>query len=160
MYNWHMPSKKTSPQNESIASLLLSEQLCFAVYSTMLGMNKVYRKLLRPLDITYPQYLVLLVLWERDAMTVSEIGDRLFLDSATLTPLLKRMERQELLQRVRAKADERQVIISLTPKGHDLQIRAKTLSEGVFCATESSPDELVALRDRLVLLRDKLFKNA
>lgn len=126
----------------------------------MLGMNKVYRKRLQPLGITYPQYLVLMVLWERNAMTVSEIGDRLFLDSATLTPLLKRMERLELLQRARAKADERQVIISLTPKGHDLQLPAKAMSEGVFCATESSPAELTALRDSLVLLRNRLFKNA
>jgi len=77
-----------------------------------------------------------------------------------LTPLLKRMEKQELLQRVRAKADERQVIISLTPKGHELQIPAKTMAVGVFCATESTPDELIALRDSLLILRKRLFKNA
>ena len=126
----------------------------------MLGMNKVYRKLLRTLGVTYPQYLVLLVLWEIDAMTVSEIGKRLFLDSATLTPLLKRMEGLELLQRVRAKADERQVIISLTSKGRDLQKCAKAVPEGVFCATECSPDELNVIRDNLFLLRERLFKNA
>jgi len=146
--------------SQPIASLLLSEQLCFALYSTMLGMNKVYRKLLQPLGITYPQYLVLMVLWERDGVTVSDIGERLFLDSATLTPLLKRMERMELLQRVRAKADERQVIISLTSKGRDLQTPAKTMAVGVFCAAESAPDELVSLRDNLVVLRKRLFKNA
>jgi len=146
--------------SQPIASLLLSEQLCFAVYSTMLGMNKVYRKQLQPLGITYPQYLVLMVLWEHDGVTVSDIGERLFLDSATLTPLLKRMERLELLQRVRAKADERQVIISLTPKGRDLQTPAKTMAAGVFCATESTPDELITLRDSLVVLRKRLFKNA
>jgi MarR family transcriptional regulator, organic hydroperoxide resistance regulator len=155
-----MPSKTTPSNDQPVTSLLLSEQLCFALYSTMLGMNKVYRKLLIPLEVTYPQYLVLLVLWERDAITVSEIGERLFLDSATLTPLLKRMEKLTLVQRVRAKADERQVIISLTQKGRDLQTPAKSLSAGVFCATESSPEELIALRDSLAVLRKKLFKNA
>ena len=160
MYNSYMPSITPHLPSQPVPSLLLSEQLCFALYSTMLGMNKVYRKSLQPLGITYPQYLVLMVLWERDAMMVSEIGERLFLDSATLTPLLKRMEKQELLQRVRAKADERQVIISLTSKGHELQIPAKTMAVGVFCATESTPDELIALRDSLLILRKRLFKNA
>lgn len=155
-----MPSHTPPLPSQSEPSLLLSEQLCFALYSTMLGMNKVYRKSLQPLSITYPQYLVLMVLWERDAMTVSEIGERLFLDSATLTPLLKRMEKQELLQRVRAKADERKVIISLTSKGRELQTPAKTMAAGVFCATESTPDELMALRDSLLILRKRLFKNA
>lgn len=142
------------------ASLLLSEQLCFALYSTMLGMNKVYRKLLRELGVTYPQYLVLIVLWERDSLTVSEIGERLFLDSATLTPLLKRMETLGVLERVRAKTDERQVIISLTQKGRELEQRAKAVPNGVFCATECTPDELASLRDHLLLLRERLFKNA
>lgn len=155
-----MPAQKHLPSSKPTASLLLSEQLCFALYSTMLGMNKVYRKLLRELGLTYPQYLVLLILWERDALTVSEIGERLFLDSATLTPLLKRMETLGVLERVRAKADERQVIISLTQKGREHQQRAKAVSEGVFCATECTPDELIAIRDRLFLLRERLFKNA
>lgn len=126
----------------------------------MLGMNKVYRNLLRELGLTYPQYLVLLVLWERDAMTVSEIGKRLFLDSATLTPLLKRMETLGVLARVRAKADERQVVISLTPQGLALQQRARTVPEGAFCASGCSPDELASLRDQLLVLRDRLFSNA
>lgn len=123
-------------------------------------MNKVYRKLLRELGVTYPQYLVLLVLWEKDALTVSEIGERLFLDSATLTPLLKRMETQGLLERIRAKADERQVIVSLTQQGRELQHRAKAVPNGVFCATECSPDELTSIRDHLFILRDRLFNNA
>ncbi len=155
-----MPSKKPPSTKEPVASLLLSEQLCFALYSTMLGMNKVYRKLLRQLGLTYPQYLVMLVLWERDALTVSEIGERLFLDSATLTPLLKRMETLEVLERVRAKADERQVIVSLTEQGRALEQRARAVSNGVFCATECSLDELIAMRDQLLVLRGKLFKNA
>lgn len=155
-----MPRQKHLPRTKPTASLLLGEQLCFALYSTMLGMNKVYRKLLRELRVTYPQYLVLLILWERDALTVSEIGERLFLDSATLTPLLKRMEILGVLERVRAKGDERQVIVSLTQKGRELRQRAKAVPKGVFCATECTPDEMASIRDHLFLLREKLFKNA
>ena len=77
--------------------LLLDQQLCFALYSANLALHKVYRKLLNQLEITYPQYLVMMVLWERDRVTVSDIGERLFLDSATLTPLLKRLETAGLL---------------------------------------------------------------
>jgi MarR family transcriptional regulator, organic hydroperoxide resistance regulator len=123
-------------------------------------MNKVYHKLLRELGVTYPQYLVLLVLWERDGLMVSEIGERLFLDSATLTPLLKRMEAAGLLQRARAKEDERQVIVSLTGHGRELKRRAAAVPDGVFCATECTPDELASIRDHLFLLRARLLKNA
>ena len=97
-----MNAKQNSARGKTVAPLLLGEQLCFALYSTMAAMNKVYHKLLRELGVTYPQYLVLLVLWERDALMVSEIGERLFLDSATVPPVLKRMEAAGLL-RVRAK---------------------------------------------------------
>jgi len=155
-----MSARNPPLSSKPAASLLLNEQLCFALYSTMLGMNKVYRKLLRTLGVTYPQYLVLLVLWERDSLTVSEIGEQLFLDSTTLTPLLKRMETLGLLDRNRAKADERQVIISLTKRGRELKHRIKAVPEGVFCATECTPDELSSIRDQLFLLRDRLFKNA
>ncbi len=141
-------------------SQLLREQLCFALYSTMLGLNKVYRKLLRALGLTYPQYLVMLVLWEQDRQIVSQIGDRLYLDSATLTPLLKRMEALDLVARTRAETDERQVIVSLTCKGRELQQRARQVPEGVFCATECTPEELGALRERLLQLRSRLFRNA
>lgn len=155
-----MPATKRALSSKPADPLLLREQLCFAVYSTMLGMNKVYRKLLRELGVTYPQYLVLLVLWEHAELTVSEIGAQLFLDSATLTPLLKRMEAQGLLVRNRAKADERQVVVSLTEEGNALKRRAKAVPEGVFCATECSLDELASIRDQLLRLRDTLFKNA
>lgn len=155
-----MPATKRALPSKPADPLLLREQLCFALYSTMLGMNKVYRKLLRELGVTYPQYLVLLVLWEHAELTVSEIGAQLFLDSATLTPLLKRMEAQGLLVRNRARPDERQVVVSLTEEGTALKRRAKTVPEGVFCATECSLDELAAIRDQLLRLRDTLFKNA
>ncbi len=95
-------SHASSPRGD--AALLLENQLCFALYSTSLAMSKVYRKLLGDLDLTYPQYLVMLVLWEQDGLTVSAIGERLFLDSATLTPLLKRLEAAGLVERARAAA--------------------------------------------------------
>jgi DNA-binding MarR family transcriptional regulator len=143
-----------------VLPLRLGEQLCFALYSTNLAMNKVYRKLLRALGLTYPQYLVLLVLWEQDELRVSHIGERLFLDSPTLTPLLKRMEALGLLRRLRDKVDERQVIVGLTQKGRDLKRRAKTVVHGVFCASECSPEEIASIRDHLLLLRERLFRNA
>ena len=155
-----MNAKQNSARGKPVAPLLLGEQLCFALYSTMAAMNKVYHKLLRELGVTYPQYLVLLVLWERDALMVSEIGERLFLDSATLTPLLKRMEAAGLLQRARAKDDERQVIVSLKARGRELKRRAAAVPAGIFCATECTPDELASVRDHLFLLRARLLKNA
>ena len=140
--------------------LLLGNQICFAIYSTAHAFNRVYKPLLDRIGLTYPQYLVLLVLWERDALMVSEIGGRLFLDSATLTPLLKRMEAAGLLQRARAKDDERQVIVSLTARGRELKRGAAAVPAGVFCATECTPDELTSIRDHLFLLRARLLKNA
>src|ERR1700682_987046 len=131
-----MNAKRTSGRGTPAASLLLGEQLCFACYSTIAAMNKVYRKLLRELGVTYPQYLVLLVLWERDQLMVSEIGERLFLDSATLTPLLKRMEASGLVARTRAASDERQVIITLTRQGRALKSQAQEVPGYLFCAAE------------------------
>jgi len=151
--------RATRPRNLK-PSLLLSEQLCFALYSTMLAMNKVYRKLLRTLGLTYPQYLVMLVLWERDELMVSEIGERLFLDSTTLTPLLKRLESSGLVARTRAASDERQVIITLTRQGRALKSQAQEVPGSVFCATACTPEELMIMRDSLLMLRGKLFKNA
>ena len=104
---------------------LLDDLLCFAIYSTSLAMAKVYRPLLAKLGVTYPQYLVLVVLWNRDQMTASEIGHELFLDSATLTPLLKRMDAAGLIERARSARDERQVIVSLTGQGRALQQEAQ-----------------------------------
>src|SRR5438105_12628747 len=104
--------------------LRLDNQLCFALYSASLAMTKLYKPLLDPLGLTYPQYLAMLVLWERDGITVSELGERLQLDSGTLTPLLKRLESQGLLARERDRADERRVLLQLTPAGRALKARA------------------------------------
>ncbi len=136
--------------------LLLDQQLCFALYSASLAMNKVYRSLLSALGLTYPQYLVMLVLWERDGLTVTEIGDRLFLDSATLTPLLKRLEVAGMLSRLRSTQDERQVIISLTPQGRSLKKQAGTVPTEVFCATGCEVDEMILLKQQLTELRGRL----
>ena len=141
-------------------SLLLDNQLCFALYSTSLAMNKVYRKLLRKLGLTYSQYIVMLVLWERDELTVSEIGERLFLDSATLTPLLKRMELSGLLTRLRAENDERQVIVSLTKQGRNLKEKAQEVPVGIMCASDCSVEQMTAMKKELESLRAKLNSNA
>lgn len=130
--------------------------MCFALYSANLALHKVYRKLLGQLDLTYPQYLVMLVLWQRDDVTVSDIGEKLFLDSATLTPLLKRLEVAGLLLRQRAKTDERQVIITLTDGGKALREKAQSIPEAILCATECDVDEMVALKQQLELLRANL----
>ncbi|KQV50099.1 MarR family winged helix-turn-helix transcriptional regulator [Massilia sp. Root335] len=135
---------------------LLDDQLCFALYSTGLAMNKVYRKLLRRLDLTYPQYLVMLVLWEKDEQTVSEIGARLFLDSATLTPLLKRLEAADLVTRTRSALDERQVVVALSPGGRALEREAAAIHDGVLCAAACAPSELAAIKRQLDMLRGKL----
>ena len=135
----------------------LDGQLCFALYSTSLAMSKLYRKLLRGLGLTYSQYLVMMVLWEKDQLTVSEVGERLFLDSATLTPLLKRMEQAELLTRIRAATDERQVIISLTPHGDALRHEAAKLPPSILQATRCTLDEVVGMKQQLDALRTSLM---
>src|SRR5262245_46268151 len=110
-----MPSKNSPPSPAADAWLRLDHQLCFALYSSSLAMTRLYKPLLAPLGLTYPQYLVMLVLWEQDEVAVSRLGERLQLDSGTLTPLLKRLEQAELLQRRRDSEDERRVLVTLSP---------------------------------------------
>jgi DNA-binding MarR family transcriptional regulator len=137
--------------------LLLGNQLCFAVYSTAHAFNRVYKPLLDRLGLTYPQYLVMLVLWERDDVSVKDIGDKLFLDSGTLTPLLKRLEAAGLIKRTRNKDDERQVLIALTAQGEALREQAKMLPEAILAASACSIGELSALKNELTALRDRLL---
>jgi len=106
------------------ALLQLDNQLCFPLYAASRMVTKLYQPLLEKLDITYPQYLILVVLWESDALTVNEIGKKLMLETNTLTPLLKRMEIKGIIKRTRSKIDERQVIIKLTDKGSSLKQQA------------------------------------
>jgi len=136
--------------------LLLSNQLCFAVYSTAHAFNRFYKPLLERLGLTYPQYLVMMVLWEEDGMAVKEIGERLFLDSGTLTPLLKRIEAAGLIRRTRSTEDERQVIVALTPQGEALKDKARSLPLSILAASQCSVAELAALKKEVEALRDKL----
>lgn len=144
----------------AINPLLLDHQLCFALYSASLSMGKVYQKLLKPLSITYPQYLVLLILWERDDVIVSEIGERLNLDSGTLTPLLKRMEQAKLISRTRSTEDERRVLISLTAAGRALKKQASKIPELVFHATQCNVPQARSLMRELRDLQKALIKNS
>ncbi|PPT75569.1 MarR family transcriptional regulator [Xanthomonas arboricola pv. populi] len=146
----------TATNARTDALLQLDNQLCFALYSANLAMHKLYRGLLKTLDLTYPQYLVLLVLWETDGRSVSEIGERLYLDSATLTPLLKRLQAAGLVTRTRAASDERQVIIALTDTGRALRAKAGAVPEQVLCASACSLDQLRQLKQQLETLRSNL----
>jgi DNA-binding MarR family transcriptional regulator len=141
-------------------ALRLDSQICFAVYSTAHAFNRVYKPLLDRLGLTYPQYLVMLVLWERDDVPVKDIGERLFLDSGTLTPLLKRLEKAQLIKRTRSRADERQVLIALTPQGQALQDKAKAVPQSLLSATACSVAELSTIKNELVALRDRLNEAA
>lgn len=136
----------------------LDDQLCFALYSTAHAVTRAYKPLLDPFSLTYPQYLVLLVLWERDGMSVKEIGERLFLDSGTLTPLLKRMEAAGYVKRVRDPEDERQLRVNLTAKAQDLRGKSIEIATKLFCAFGRSLPELVGLRQELARLRTQLHQ--
>jgi DNA-binding MarR family transcriptional regulator len=152
-----MANNRTSSDKAATAEWLrLDRQLCFALYSSSLAMTKLYKPLLDPLGLTYPQYLVMLVLWEGDGITVSELGARLVLDSGTLTPLLKRLETAGLLQRQRDSADERRVLLRLTARGSALRQRAAQVPRQVFCAAHCSLDEVSALTARLQQLRGEI----
>lgn len=134
--------------------LRLDNQLCFAVYSASLAMTRLYKPLLEKLSLTYPQYLVMLALWEHDGPMVSELGERLSLDSGTLTPLLKRLEANGFVTRLRDVADERRVHITLTPAGRKLKSRAAGVPDCLLTASHCSIDELVSLTRQLQALRD------
>jgi DNA-binding MarR family transcriptional regulator len=136
--------------------LMLGNQLCFAIYSTAHAFNRVYKPLLERLGLTYPQYLVMLVLWERDGLPVKDIGERLFLDSGTLTPLLKRLEAAELIKRTRSTEDERQVLIALTSRGQALREKARSVPQAILAASACSVTELAAMKNGLIALRDQL----
>lgn len=138
--------------------LKLDNQLCFAVYSANLAFNQKYRQLLAPLGITYPQYLVMLVLWEKDRVTVSEIGKRLYLESSTLTPMLKKLENSGLITRQRSEQDERQVFIGLTEQGLALKQQAQTIPELIQQTSQCDLQTLIELKHQLEQLRAKLIK--
>ncbi|RYF41209.1 MAG: MarR family transcriptional regulator [Comamonadaceae bacterium] len=137
-------------------ALLLDNQLCFALYSASLAMTRLYQPLLAELGLTYPQYLAMLVLWERDGLMVSELGDRLGLDSGTLTPLLKRLEALDFVARIRAVEDERRVHITLTAAGRKLKARARPIPACILSASQCSIPELISLTQQVQALRQRL----
>ncbi len=147
---------------EAPSSLALDQQICFALYRASRAVIRAYGPLLEPLGITYPQYLVLLVLWEGDARLVKEIGECLSLDSATLTPLLKRLEEKGLISRQRSDADERKVYIRLTAQGKKLRDSVRGVPQAIACAVgfdirnAQHVKSLDKLRDSLMALAASL----
>lgn len=153
------PSTPPAADARADAWLALDKQLCFALYSASLAMTKVYKPLLAPLGLTYPQYLVMLALWEDDAQTVSALGDKLALDSGTLTPLLKRLESQGQLSRERDSVDERRVIVRLTAAGRQLKVAARSVPPRIARSTGCELGEIVELTRQLTAVRDALSRQ-
>ena len=155
------PTPTVDPRGEW---LQLDRQLCFALYSSSLAMTKIYKPLLAPLGLTYPQYLVMLVLWEGGGqshhLSVGQLGQRLSLDSGTLTPLLKRLEALGHIERRRASDDERLVDIFLTSQGRKLRELALDIPGHLACASACELDEVIALTQRLHQLRQQLNRAA
>lgn len=145
------PTDNVVPDN-----LKLSEFLCFAVYSTNLAFGKAYKPMLERLGLTYTQYITLVALWEQDNQTVGSLGEKLFLESNTLTPILKKLEAMGYLLRQRDPEDERQVRISLTDAGRQLRTE---LTEDGFPQTGLDPDDFVQMQQAIVALRNNLIRN-
>jgi MarR family transcriptional regulator, organic hydroperoxide resistance regulator len=144
-----------------MATLGIDSQLCFALYSASRAMTAAYRPILAELNLTYPQYLVLLVLWEeRQGVTVRRLGERLQLDSGTLSPLLKRLEANGFVRRQRSREDERLVEVTLTPAGCKLEQRAQCIPAELGAATGMSEQQATELRDAVRQLTDALSASS
>lgn len=152
-----MAEKK--PINSRSLPAALDDQLCYAIYSAGMAIQRVYKPLLDELGLTYPQYLVLNVLWRDDELTVGAIAERLALESSTLTPLLKRLESAGLLRRTRNPANERQVVIALTDAGRALQSRAGCLNEALLAISGQPLSNLGELNREVRQLRDTIYRN-
>ena len=148
--------QQSNPSATGYDLLRLDNQLCFALYAATRAISKTYRQRLEPMGLTYPQYLVLIVLWEQDGIMISEIGDKLMLDSGTLTHLIKRLEGMKIVQRERRKEDERQVRVWLSPKGRDLRDMALDARRFVACRLDMTEQEIIALRADLMSLIGRL----
>lgn len=142
--------------NPKESHLNLSDMVCFAIYSTANALTRAYQPILSKLELTYPQFLVMIVLWEQDNRTVSEIGAKLSLDSGTLTPLLKRLEAAGHIARRRDSQDERQVRITLSDEGRALRLEAESIPEQVLCALGQPISDLQDLRAQLLDVRNNL----
>ena len=148
-----MALAKQKPAAAPEKPVKLDDFLCFAIYSTNLAVNRVYKPLLDELGLTYPQYIVLIALYDEDNQTVGGLGDKLFLDSSTLTPLLKRMEAMGHLTRQRDPEDERQVRMRLTPQGRSVREKGIMSRSSLLNSTNFSPAEYEQLREQMVNLR-------
>lgn len=155
-----MPSTDRQPTEAALDKqselLRLENQLCFGLYAAAHAMNRAYRVSLGPLGLTYPQYLTLLALWEADRQSVSELGQRLRLDSGTLTPVLKRLEGAGLVSRSRSRADEREVEIALTERGSALRLEALGVRQDIVCRLGMSDDEIQKLRRDIDRMLERL----
>jgi len=143
---------------ENFKQLQLDNQICFPLYVIAKEITGLYRPFLDEIDITYPQYLVMMVLWENDGLTVSHIGDKLFLDSGTLTPLLKRLEVKGFIVRKRKKEDERVVEIFLTENGKQLQQKACEIPGKIQQKLDIQPEDLVELKNTIQKILNKIEK--
>ncbi|MBC7429750.1 MAG: MarR family transcriptional regulator [Bacteriovorax sp.] len=137
--------------------LFLDNQLCFKLYSASKALTSAYNPLLKSLDLTYPQYLAMMVLWEKDDISVSGIGERLNLDSGTLSPLLKKLEAKNILVRKHSEMDERMVTIKLTQKGHDLKKKVLKVPTQMICKIDMNEKEIVDLSKKLDVLLANLI---
>ena len=146
--------------DKSLTSPGLADLVCFAVYSAGHAFNRVYKPLLDELGLTYPQYLVMVSLWDKDDQTVGELGELLFLESSTLTPLLKRLETVGYLTRSRDPSDERQVRIRLTNQGRDLHRKAREIPRCILEATGLSLTDLRRLLRQITALRQNLLQSS
>jgi DNA-binding MarR family transcriptional regulator len=154
-WNWAM-AKTGTPSPEEL--MTLDNFLCFAIYSANHAFTRVYKPLLDALDLTYPQYLVMVALWEKDDQTVGSLGERLFLESSTLTPMLKRLEAMGYVSRVRDRADERQVRVCLTETGRALREKASAVPRGIIEATGMEAAEISRLKQEIAALRTLLLR--
>lgn len=150
------PDKNDMTEIRDAAAGGLDAMLCFAIYGAAHAFTRAYKPLLEPLGLTYPQYLVMMALWAEDGQKVKTLGDRLGLDSGTLSPLLKRLEQSGLVKRKRDAEDERQVKITLTPQGVELKERSSGVMAEIGKATGCSLNEVTALREALVGLKERL----
>ncbi|MDF2178360.1 MarR family transcriptional regulator [Aliiglaciecola sp. CAU 1673] len=144
--------------DDACENLRLDNQLCFALYSTSLAMSKLYKPLLAELGLTYPQYLLMMVLWEKDGITSTLLGKKLVQDLGALSPVIKRLAAQGLIERRRNPKDDREVLIYLTKQGKSLRQKALPLPENLICASGLSLPEVVALRKQLESLRTHLHQ--
>lgn len=151
---------RSSTEFEPNAGLFLDNQLCFALYAASLAMTKVYRPLLEPLGLTYPQYLVMLALWEHGELSAGGLGERVALDSGTLVPLIRKLKALGLVERQRSASDDRSVLISLTPAGAQLRERAHAMPQQIGCAVQLTHETGQALIHSLHNLRTALLGSA